>query len=101
MAKTVPAATRGLDDFRAQFDKNVIVPAKIRAGLEKLAKRRATGDAWETELDFLKTAGLSTTDLAGFREGFVDFYVNVGSERSPKRVWFGTRAAAAKGRASL
>lgn len=91
----------GLDEFRKQFDKNVIVPDKIRAALEKLAKRRKDGTAWETELQFLKTAGLSTTDLATFRDAFAEYHVNVGTERAPKRVWFGSRLAADKARATV
>lgn len=93
-------SSAGIEEFRAQYDKNIIVPTKIRDALAKLAKRRADGTAWEAELQFLKTAGLSTTDLAAFREAFAQYYVNVGTERAPKRVWFGSRAAADKARAA-
>lgn len=99
MPKPTPAGNPGLDDFKAQYDKNVIVPAKIRAGLEKLAKLRPDGTAWKTDQAFIKDfAGVSNTDFALFREEFLPFSVNVGTERQPKYVWFGTKAAAAKAR---
>lgn len=94
-------STAGLAEFRKQYDKDVIVPEKIRAALETLAKKRKDGTAWLSEVPFLKAAGLSTTDLALFREQFADFYVNVGTERSPKRVWFGTKKAAAAARETV
>lgn len=100
---TKPApAGNDLEGFRAQYDKNVIVPSKIRSALETMAKKGPKpGQHWESELDFLKTSGLSTTDLAAFREQFAVFYVNVGTERSPKRVWFATKQAAEAARGSL
>lgn len=101
MARVVSAPAKGIDDFRAAFDKNVIVPNKIKAGLEKLEKRRSGGDAWETEVDFLRTAGCSTTDLAAFRDQFTEYFVNVGTERQPKRVWFGSKKAASKAREAV
>jgi hypothetical protein len=82
-AKTnAPAKGKSLDEFRAAHDKNFIVPQKIKAGLVKL------GDSWMYEMEFMKLCGLSTTDLAMFREEFKAYYVEVG--RSSKRVWAGT-----------
>jgi hypothetical protein len=101
VAKVVSAPAQGIDDFRATYDKNVIVPNKIKAGLEKLLALRADGTAWATDVNFLKTAGLSTTDLARFREQFVEFQVNVGTDRQPKWVWFGSKKAAAKAREAV
>ena len=99
MAKKTPAAASGIDDFRAIYDKNVTVPTKIKAGLEKLSKLRPDGTAWKTDQVFIKDfAGVSNTDFALFREEFLPFTVNVGTERQPKYVWFGTKAAAAKAR---
>lgn len=86
MTKAKPAAPakgKSLEDFRAAHDKNFIVPEKIKAGLAKL------GDSWMYEMEFMKLAGLSTTDLAAFRDGFTDYYVDV-SARNAKRVWAGT-----------
>lgn len=89
------AGKKGLQDFRALHDKNFLVPQRIKAGLDAL------GDGWEYEVDFVRSCGLSTTDFARFREQFEEFSVNVGSARSPKRVWAGTKAMAAKMRDML
>jgi hypothetical protein len=58
------------------------------------------GDGWQYEVEFLRFAGLSTTDLAAYREEFIEHTVNVGG-RTPRRVWVGTKAAAQKMRAML
>lgn len=99
--KKLDTSGQGLDEFAAQYDKNVIVPNKIKAGLEKLANRRKDGTAWETEVNFLKTAALSTTDLSLFRDQFTAYHVNVGTDRQPKRVWFGSKVAADKARSKV
>lgn len=83
--------TKTLADFRAIHDKSFVIPAKIKAGLEQLGK-----EGWEYETDFMKICGVSPTDFARFREEFADFYVLVGGERSGKRVWAGSKAAAEK-----
>ena len=80
-------AGKSLAEFRAAHDKAFIVPQKIREGLKKL------GGGWEYEVNFLKLAGLSTTDLANHRDAFTDHIVLV--ERT-KRVWCGTKELAAK-----
>ena len=92
-------ATKGKDiaAFRAQFDKSFIIPQKIKAALADL------GASWETELEFMKRAGICTTDLARFRDGFSDHYIDVrGAGRSnSKRVWAGTKAYADQLRGTL
>lgn len=80
---------KSLEDFRAEHDKGFIVPRKIKEALAKL------GEGWLYEVEFLKLAHLSTTDLATYREEFADHIVNVGG-RTPKRVWVGTKALAQK-----
>jgi hypothetical protein len=80
---------KSIDDFRASHDKNFIVPLKIREALKKI------GDGWEYESDLMKIAGLSTTDLARFRDQFEDHIV-VTSGKSQKRVWCGTAKLAAQ-----
>ncbi len=90
MAATATAKTgKNLDAFRASHDKSYIVPKRISDALAKM------GEAWCYEQELLKLAGLSTTDLAGYRDGFADFWLEVGG-RNPKRVWAGTKAYAAK-----
>lgn len=78
---------RSLNEFRACHDKSYIVPAKIKAALERL------GGGWEYELQFVKLAGISLADLSAFRAMFEDHIVLI--ERT-KRAWAGTKATAAK-----
>lgn len=98
MKKSAPAV-KGNDfgAFQAQFDKNFIVPKKIR---ETLA---ALGDSWLTEVDFLKHSGISTTDLAKFREEFEAHIVvtNAQHGKSQRRLWVGTTKMAAKMREAV
>jgi hypothetical protein len=92
--KTAPVVSKGktLEEFRSAHDKNYIVPKRLKEALVKL------GDSWEYEIDFMKMAGVSTTDLINFREQFeahiVTVKVNGSSHR--KNVWAGTTAFAAK-----
>jgi hypothetical protein len=97
MSTASPAAKKpgkSLTDFRAAHDKSYIVPNKIRAALKQL------GDGWEYEMDFMRIAGLSVTDLAAYREPFEKFTVLIGG-RNAKRVWFGSEKAAADARAMV
>lgn len=85
-AKSAPpekSAGRTVLDFRAEHDKSYIVPKRIRDALQKL------GNSWEYEVGFLRLAGLSTTDLATYRDEFSEYLVLVGG-RNPKRIWAGT-----------
>jgi hypothetical protein len=84
--KPVSSLVKGRDEFRAAHDKSFIIPNRIREGIKKL---NPAGCA--DEIDFLKLAGLSTTDLARFRHLFEENIVNVGTERQPKRVWAGSK----------
>lgn len=90
MSKVQAKAGKSLEAFRAAHDKNYIVPTKIKVALAKLG-----AEGWEYEVDFMKLAQLSTTDLANFREQFTDHVVEVGG-RNAKRVWVGTKSFATK-----
>lgn len=48
-------AKKDVAAFRAQFDKGVIIPGKLRAGLDDLGKKEGI-EAWETDADFLRRA---------------------------------------------
>jgi hypothetical protein len=88
-----PKSTTGKDlaAFRAAHDKSFIVPQKIKAGLAAL------GDSWEYEAEFIKRCGSSQTDFAAYRDEFSDFFIEArGTGKTPKRVWTGTKAFAAK-----
>lgn len=91
--KPAPAAKgKTLEEFRSAHDKNYIVPKKIKEALAKL------GDSWEYELEFIKMAGVSTTDLMHFRDQFEAYIVQVkvAGASHKKNVWAGTPAFAAK-----
>ena len=86
-----------LADFRAAHDKNIIVPEKIRKALAAMLKEGA--ENYEYEAEFIRRAGVSQTDMGLFRAQFEDEHVvNVGTERSPKRVWFADPKVAKKAR---
>jgi hypothetical protein len=86
-----------LADFKAAHDPNVIVPNKIRATLAAIEK---TGpEHYEYEGDFLKLSGLSTTQLAMFRDQFAAYIVEApmgNGRKSVKRCYFGNVKVAAK-----
>lgn len=102
MAKPAPkSAPKTINDFRAAHDKNVIVPNKIRAALDAILKEGP--ENWEYEADLIRRAGVSTTDLATFRDQFEDHIVETSAGRGSrsKRVWFGSTKVAAKVRGSV
>ena len=77
-----------LEDFRAQHDKDFIIPQRIEAALKQL------GTAWEYELEFARLAGVGLADLSAYRERYADYWLAVG--RSGKRAWAGSKATAAR-----
>jgi hypothetical protein len=86
-----------LADFKAAHDPNVIVPNKIRVALAAIEKEGP--ENWLYEADFLKLSGLSTTQLAMFRDQFAAHIVEAAGTRSgksAKRVYFGNAKVAAK-----
>lgn len=89
------SAGKPLDDFRAAFSKDFIVPKKIRDGIAQLG-----ADGWLPEVEFMRLCQLSTTDLANYREQFEDFFV-LTNGRNPKRMWAGSKATADKMREML
>lgn len=80
------ATGRDLGEFRATFDKNYIVPQRIRAAIEQIGK-----EAWVYEVELQKLAGLSVTDLAMFRDQFEDYFVTVNDRSNKKRLWCGSK----------
>lgn len=91
-AATPRASGKSLEEFRSAHDKNYIVPKKIKDALTKL------NESWEYEIDFIKLAGVSLTDLATFREQFDEHIVavKVSGASHRKNVWAGTVAFATK-----
>lgn len=89
-------AKKSLADFKSAHDKSFIVPTKIKAALEKLGN-----DGWEYEHDFSKLAGVSSNDIAKFREQFNEQVIIIKSNGREQRVWAGSKALAAKMREML
>lgn len=90
------AKAKTLADFKAAHDPNVIVPAKIKAGLATIEKDGS--ENWLYEVDFLKLTGLSTTQLAAYRDAFETHIVVAPAAhgKSVKRIYFGNAKVAAK-----
>jgi transposase-like protein len=76
---------RSLNEFRLTYDKDTIVPARIRAALREL------GQGWEYEAQFVRLAGVSAADLGNYRDQFADHVVSL---RESRRAWAGTTATA-------
>lgn len=95
-AQPAPRAVgRSLDEFRKSYDKSHIVPTRIKAALAGL------GGAWMTELEFAKLAGVSVPDLAAYREAYEEHVVVLLGQHKGKRLWAGTKQAAARMREML
>lgn len=90
--------SKTLADFKAIHDPNVVVPSKIRKALEAMTKNGP--ENWEYEGEFIRLAGISTTQMGAFRDQFVEHIVET-SGKQAKRVWFGSTKAAAKARGEL
>ena len=84
-----PKAVKTLADFRQAYDKDTIVPAKIKQGLAALG-----ADGWEYEVEFAKLCGVSLYDMGRVRDRFADYVVPV--NRNTKRAWAGSKSLASK-----
>lgn len=89
-AKSKKTSALSLDDLDQQYNPNVIIPARIRAGLAKL------GDSAMTAMNFQKEANVTTVQLSQFSEMFEKFQVTVRDSGRPKVLWCGTEAFARK-----
>ena len=84
-----PKGVKTLTDFRQAYDKDTIVPAKIKEGLAALG-----ADGWEYEVEFAKLCGVGLYDMGRVRDRFADHVVSIG--RNTRRAWAGSKALAAK-----
>jgi hypothetical protein len=96
---TKPKNSKNLEAFRAQFDPNVLIPAKFRAGFASLLKEKGDG-AWEPEGEFTKRAKLGQAELGKFRPQF-EAHVVTTKGKSAKRIWFAEPASAEAMRAII
>lgn len=116
MKKTKPAALvaapapsrRTLATFKAKHDAATVIPNKIKAALERM-KKDGGPEAYAYEqqdpdggLPFVKLADISAAHLSQYRKQFADHVVvirqDIGSKRSPRKVWFATVKAATEAR---
>lgn len=89
-----PKGVKTLADFRQTYDKDTIVPAKVREAIGRLGS-----GGWEYEVDFAKMAGVSLYDLGRVRDRFAANIVSIG--RESKRAWAGSKALAQQMREML
>jgi hypothetical protein len=84
---TKPARVgKALMDFRREYDKDFIIPRKIKAALVAL------GAGWMYEMEFCKLAGVSLMDLGHVREQFKTNVVLL--DRGSRRAWAGKASVA-------
>ena len=96
------AKAKTLADFNMSHDKNTIITNRIEKGLAAL--RAAGPEAWEYAADFAKLAAVSLSDLAAYRDKYVDYIVEAPTIRTggdsrnnrARDVWFGDKKVAAK-----
>lgn len=84
---------RSLAEWEAKYDRADMVPRRIEAALAQL------GECWEYEIEFMRRAQISSSDLARYRDRYLDHVVYVRAER--RRVWVGSAEAAKKMREML
>ena len=71
---------KSVEEFRSLYDKDYIVPKRIKAALEEL------GDGWDYEVQFAKNAGVSLSDIATYRDMFSAHVISL---KETRRVWAG------------
>ena len=91
--KQEPKHVKTLADFRSQYDKDYIVPTRIKTALKIL------GNGWLSELEFAREAVVNVNDLRDYREQFIDHIVEVMREK--RRIWVGSAKMAAQMREML
>jgi hypothetical protein len=90
---------KDLSAFRSVHDRNVTVPAKIKAALADL-KAKEGAEGWEYEGEFMKRSGISQTDVGQFRGQFAAHVVET-KGKSAKRAWFADVKTAEAARAAI
>lgn len=93
--KAKKTSALSLEDLDKQYNPNVIIPARIRAGLAKL------GDHAMTAMNFQHEANVTTVQLAQFSEMFEKHQVVVRDGGKAKTLWCGTESFARKVRERL
>jgi len=84
-AKPKPEAGRSLKDFAQKYDKDIIVPRRIKDALKTMPD-------WLYESEFVRHAGISQTDCSSFRDQFAEHVVVI--KRDGRKVWAKTATVA-------
>lgn len=79
---------KSISDFKSIYDKDTIVPARVKVGL------RSLGGGWEYEVAFARICGVSLADLGNYREQFAEYWTQLRADG--RRVWSGSRATMAE-----
>ena len=86
ISKSAPApkatVVKSLVDFRLAYDKDTIVPKKIRETLTEV------GAGWVYESEFVRMSGVTYADLGTYRDEFSEHIVWI--KRESKRAWTGS-----------
>jgi hypothetical protein len=83
---------RSLAEFKQVYDKDFIIPNKIKAGLKTL------GSGWDYEREFARLCGISLNDMAAYRDEFAEYMVVI---KDGRRAWAGSKSAAEQMRSML
>lgn len=99
MATATKPKPRTAADFKANHDRSVIIPNKMRAGLAALVK--IGKEHYEYDEGFRALCGLQAAQLAEYRDSpefRKHWFMTEGrsSNKGAKRVWFGDSKLAAK-----
>ena len=84
---------RSAHEFRNLFDKDHIVPQRIKKAL------KAMGSNWFYESEFARFAGITLSALATYRDMFSPHIVEI--RKTSRRVWFGSPTVADEMRAKV
>jgi hypothetical protein len=92
----VPAkkAGRSLTEFRQTYDKDTIIPQRIRAALKAIGH-----GGWAYETEFTRSAEVSLMDLSAYRDMFAVYVVPI--KKDGKRAWAGSKRTADEMRAMV
>lgn len=80
-------AAQSLQSFRETYDKDYIIPRRIKDGLRTLLDDEGN-PGWAYEVQFAKHCGVSPQDLGNYRDSFASHVVVL--SRDGRRAWAAT-----------
>jgi len=86
------AAGKSLEEFRTKYDKNFIIPKRIKEALDRLGESWLYENDTKENSDFIRFSGLTQRDISMFWHQFEEYVVTVkvGRSGNPRRAWAGT-----------